>query len=69
MNTAAKQRQMNFIERPDRSRNLDNDELITRKNADIQSKKQSLVKMLKKLKKTKRPSAPKTGMQTVKLDF
>lgn len=62
---------MNFIERPDRSRNLDNDEFVAKKsyNSKDTSAKQKLMKTLLKFKKNKRPPANKGGMQTVKLDF
>ena len=67
MESSSKQTQMNFNRRPDRSKNLQNEDLGNRgKEA---SSKQKLMKTLLKFKKNKKPTAGKGGMNTVKIDF
>jgi hypothetical protein len=68
LDQGSKQQKMNFTRRPDHSDNM-MDEGKRGYGAKEQSSKQKLMKTLMKFKKTKRPSASKGGMATVKIDF
>ena len=59
----------NFVRRPEKSSNLDREEIRGRGNNKQEGVKDRLMKTLLKFKKNKKPTTSKGGMATVKIDF